>query len=262
MSAWYELASMTWPEFKEAQRHIRVALQPVGATEQHGPNMTFETDIRIAQAIARRLAAAVHPLAVVLPPLPVGISYHHMGFPGTLSVSEQTFHAVLMDVAASLKQHGITRLVFVNGHFGNVAALGTLVTRLRYEAGVTAAALFYFTQAADTIAKHAKTTRWGHACEIEASVGLAVAPDTVRTEALAPGEVLDLPWRFAGNLVPFAAQVAFTFHEMTRNGAFGDARQATREAGEAIVATAIERAAVFLRDFVGADGGGPREAGA
>lgn len=39
---------------------------------------------------------------------------------------------------------------------------------------------------------------------------------------------------------------------MTRNGAFGDARLATREAGEAIVATAIERGAAFLRDFVGA----------
>ncbi|HEY8369926.1 MAG TPA: creatininase family protein [Thermodesulfobacteriota bacterium] len=252
MPAWYELSSMTWPEFKAAQRDIRVALQPVGATEQHGPNMTFQTDIRIAHEMARRLAATIHPLAVVLPPLPLGISYHHMGFPGTLTVSEQTFHAVLMDVAASVKQHGITKICFVNGHFGNVAALGTLVTRLRYEMGMTAAALFYFTQASDVMAKHAKTPRWGHACEIEASVGLAVAPDLVRTEALAPGEMLDLPWRHAGNQVPFAAQVAFAFHEMTRNGAFGDARLATAEAGEAIVAAAIERGATFLRDFVGA----------
>lgn len=252
MSAWYELASMTWPEFKEAQRNIRVALQPVGSTEQHGPNMAFETDIRIAHEMARRLAATVHPLAVILPPLPLGISYHHMAFPGTLTVSEQTFHAVLMDVANSIKQHGITKLVFVNGHFGNVAALGSLVTRLRYEAGVTAAALFYFTQAADTMAKHAKTRRWGHACEVEASVGLALAPDLVRKDALAPGEMLDLPWRYAGSQVPFAAQVALAFHEMTTNGAFGDARLATHEAGEAIVATAVERGATFLRDFVGA----------
>ncbi len=252
MSAWYELSSMTWPEFKEAQRHIRVALQPVGATEQHGPNMAFETDIRIAHEMARRLAATIHPLAVVLPPLPVGISYHHMAFPGTLTVSEQTFHAVLMDVAASVKRHGITKLVFVNGHFGNAAALGTLVTRLRYEMDITAAALFYFTQAADTMAAHAKTARWGHACEVEASVGLALAPELVRTEALEPGDMLDLPWRYAGNRVPFAAQVAFAFHEMTRNGAFGDARLATHEAGDAIVATAIERGATFLRDFVGA----------
>ncbi len=252
MPEWFELATMTWPEFEAAQARIRVALQPVGATEQHGPNMTFETDTRIAHALARRLAAAVHPLAVVLPPLPLGISYHHLGFPGTLSISEASLHAVLMDVARSLKHHGITRLVFVNGHMGNLAALNTLGTRLRYEAGVAAATMFYFTQASDTIAKHVKTPRWGHACEIEASVGLALAPDTVRAGSLAPGELLELPYRFAGLTVPFGHLVPLAFHEMTANGALGDARQATREAGEAIAATALERAEAFLRDFAAA----------
>lgn len=251
MPDWYELAGMTWPEFAEVRERIRVALQPVGATEQHGPNMTFETDTRIAHALAQRLAAAVHPLAIVLPPLPFGVSYHHLGFPGTLSISEASLHSVLIDIARSLAQHGIHKLVFVNGHMGNMAALNTLGTRLRYDIGVEAATMFYFHQAADTIAQHVKTTRWGHACEIEASVGLAVAPDTVRRDALEAGAVKPLPYPFAGNGIPYALQVSFAFHEMTENGAFGDARLATAEAGNAIVTTAIERAATFLREFAG-----------
>lgn len=257
MPDYFELAAMTWPELAEVRDQIRVALMPVGATEQHGPNMTFETDTRIAHEVARRLAKAVHPLALVLPPLPFGVSYHHLGFPGTLSISEATLHAVLIDLATSLKHHGIEKIVFVNGHMGNLAGLQTLGTRLRYEHGVEAATMFYFNQASDVIAEHAKTPRWGHACEIEASVGLAVAPDIVRTDALTPGDMLDLPYRFAGNRVPFALQVSFAFHEMTANGAFGDAREATAEAGEAIVDTAVQRAAVFLRDF--AAGSGPEE---
>lgn len=261
METWYELARMTWPEFDRVRPQIRVALQPVGSTEQHGPNMTFETDTRIALAIARRLAAAVHPLAIVLPALPFGISYHHLGFPGTLSVSEASFHSVLIDVARSLKHHGISKLVFVNGHMGNMAALGSLVTRLRYEEGVDAAVMFYFNQASDEISKHARTPRWGHACEIEASVGLAVAPDTVRVECLQEGAVKPLPYRFAGNAVPFALQFPFAFHEMTENGAFGDARYASAESGEAIVGVAVERAAAFLRDFAGADGGRHEDSG-
>jgi creatinine amidohydrolase/Fe(II)-dependent formamide hydrolase-like protein len=66
--------------------------------------------------------------------------------------------------------------------------------------------------------------------------------------------MLDLPYQFAGNRVPFALQVSFAFHEMTANGAFGDASQATAEAGEAIIETAVQRAAVFLRDFAAGSG--------
>lgn len=249
MCTWYELAAMTWGEFASVRPRILVALKPIGATEQHGPHMMLHTDTRIAHALAQRLAAAVHPDAIVLPPFRLGISYHHLDFPGTLSVSEASLHSVFIDVARSLKRHGIRKLVFVNGHMGNMAGLGALVTRLRYEEEIEASVVFYFNQASDEIAKHVKSPRWGHACEIEASVGLALVPATVRGDAVQPSAVKPLPYRFAGNLIPFA------FHEMTDNGALGDDRQATREAGEAIVTVAIERAAAFLRDFLREDGG-------
>ena len=189
---------MTWTEFAAVRSHIRVALQPVGATEQHGPHMTFETDTRIAHALARQLAAAVHPRAIVLPPFPLGISYHHLGFPGRLSISEGSLHSVFIDVARSLKRHGIRKLVFVNGHMGNMAGLGALVTRLRYEEGLEAAVMFYFNQASEEIAKHVKTPRWGHACEIETSLGLALAPDygTCRCDSARLCQSAPLPVRW------------------------------------------------------------------
>jgi creatinine amidohydrolase len=65
------LAKMTSPEAAEALAGARVALIPVGATEQHGPNMTLETDTAVAYQLALRIAAELHPRAVVAPPLPM-----------------------------------------------------------------------------------------------------------------------------------------------------------------------------------------------
>ena len=83
------LAKMTSPEAAEALAGAEVALIPVGATEQHGPNMTLETDTVVAYRLALRIAAALHPRAVVAPqlPFPYGVSYHHMSFPGTMTLT-------------------------------------------------------------------------------------------------------------------------------------------------------------------------------
>jgi creatinine amidohydrolase len=99
------LAKMTSPEVAEALAGAEVALIPVGATEQHGPNMSLETDTAVAYQLALHIAAALHPRAVVTPPLPYGVSYHHMSFPGTMTLSSETFQAVVLEVVESLRQH-------------------------------------------------------------------------------------------------------------------------------------------------------------
>lgn len=122
------LARMTSPEAAEALAGADVALIPVGATEQHGPNMTLETDTAVAYQLALRIAAALHPRAVVSPPLPYGVSYHHMSFPGTKTLSPETFQAVVLEVVESLRQHGVERFFVMDGHAGNQGALDVLIT--------------------------------------------------------------------------------------------------------------------------------------
>src|SRR3712207_6163090 len=124
------LARMTSPEAAEALADAEVALIPVGATEQHGPNMTLETDTAVAYQLALRTAAALHPRAVVAPPLPYGVSYHHMRFPGTMTLSPETFQAVVLEVVESLGQHGVERFFIIDGHAGNQGALDVLMTKL------------------------------------------------------------------------------------------------------------------------------------
>jgi creatinine amidohydrolase len=149
-----------------------------------------------------------------------------------------------------LKRNGINHVLFVNGHNGNTAVLNVVTTKLQYEEGMRAATSFYFGQAADRIKAHAKTVRYGHACEIETSVLMALTPDLVRREALEPGDMIPTERKFAFNNQPFALQVPVPFHEQTKNGVFGDARLASAEIGEDIVKTALERTIEFIDGFV------------
>src|SRR6185436_17455672 len=122
------LERMAWPEI--GRRRPRLAIVPLGATEQHGPHLPFATDTLIADALAARLAARVDD-AVALPALPVGISPEHMSFPGTLAVTPATLIAVLTDVLRSLAAHGVARAFIFSAHGGNVATLRDALPALR-----------------------------------------------------------------------------------------------------------------------------------
>jgi creatinine amidohydrolase len=244
------LGKMTSPEAGEALAKAEVTIIPVGATEQHGPNMTLETDTAIAYGLSLRIAEAVFPRAVVTPPLPFGVSYHHLRFPGTLTISPESFQSVALDLVMSLRRHGVQRVFFVDGHAGNQGVLDVLMTKLRFQLGIPAAYLFYFTIAADVIREGVATERWGHACELEASMGLALQPDIVRREALQAGAVREsgLPYSDAWGALRLG--VPLWFDEMTENGALGDARQASKEFGQAVTETVVRRSVEFLERFM------------
>jgi creatinine amidohydrolase len=247
------LAKMTSPEAGEALAQAEVAIIPVGATEQHGPNLTLETDTAIAYGLSLRIAEAIFPRAVVTPPLPFGVSYHHLRFPGTLTVSPDAFQAVVLDLVESLRHHGVKRVFIVDGHAGNQGVLDVLMTKLRFQLGIPAAYVFYFTLAGDVIREGVATERWGHACELETSMGLALQPDIVRQEALQPGAILPSPLPYSNAWEPLRLGVPLWFDEMTANGALGDARQGSEAFGRAVTETTVARTIEFLERFIAPD---------
>lgn len=241
------LANMSSPEF--ADHAPDLAFVPVGATEQHGPNLGMGVDYRIAEEVARLASSRCRRHNIVLPPIPFGLSDHHRGFPGTISISFDAFRSVCVEVALSLSRQGVDRIVFVNGHMGNMSALSVIVTELKYTHQVTAAIAFWMQQAKDEVEAHTKTKRWGHACEIECSVAAALTPELVREDALQPGDLIEQYKPYADNYEPFSLGVPMSFTERTRNGAFGDATQMSAEAGRAIVEAAVGRLVEFAEAF-------------
>ncbi len=118
------IEDLTWMEVQQRVKDgATTVIVPTGGTGQEGPHMvTGKHDIVMRYAageIAKKLGNTL--VAPVLPFVPEGRIYPpegHMQFPGTMSLSGQTFAAVLEDVAASLKQHGFRRICFIGDHGG------------------------------------------------------------------------------------------------------------------------------------------------
>ncbi|MEU5297608.1 creatininase family protein [Streptomyces umbrinus] len=157
----------------------QVAVLPVGSFEQHGAYLPLSTDTLVACAIAQEVAAAfpVH----LLPPVTISCSHEHAAWPGTVSISSVTLHAVVRDIADSLRRSGVDTLVVVNGHGGNYV-LGNVVQ----ESTAAGARMALFPAAEDweTAREQAdiETSLLTdmHAGEIETSILLHRHPELVR----------------------------------------------------------------------------------
>jgi creatinine amidohydrolase len=245
------LTEMTWPEVKVRLPKVKLAILPTGSMEQHGPHLTFETDIAIATELARRLALEHFPRLVVAPPLPVGMSNHHMRFPGTITWPSDTFMACLEDTIDALSAHGISKFLILNGHGGNRGALSVLCTELRYEADIQVAACTWFELVRDACHTFIPRRRV-HADEIEAAMGLYLAPRVVRTAALTKGKAHPDPYPYTDPGSGGGVEYPYRWEELTPNGAYGDARRATPAMGEELTKVFLQRAGEFVVAFTSA----------
>jgi creatinine amidohydrolase len=188
------LAELAWPELEALlAAGPRVALVPLGATEQHGPHLPFATDTWIGETLAARLAARL-PETIVCPTLPFGCSREHLAFPGTLDLRATTLAAVLADVLASLSRHGFAGAFVFSAHGGNYAELAAMLPAL--VAAAQPMPVFAFTDLARLSASCARVAAGlgiapevagHHAGELETSILLALRPDAVRGAAFTPG---------------------------------------------------------------------------
>lgn len=121
---------------KQLQSTPTALIVPVGSTEQHGPHLPLDTDTRIASAIARAVAEELAGRDglnwMVAPPIGYGASGEHEEFSGTVSIGTSALRLLLVEFGRSAARWA-SRLVFVNGHGGNVEALTAATALLRYE---------------------------------------------------------------------------------------------------------------------------------
>jgi creatinine amidohydrolase len=244
-----DLSHLTTVEVGAALADVKLAILPVGATEQHGPHLELCTDAAIASEMARRLDEELGELSLLCPALPYGLSEHHLTFSGTLTLRPATFISLIVEIAESLAQHGIRRLVVVNGHGGNVDAVRLAARIALRDHDVRVAHVMWATLASDVIAEEmVGRGRHNHACEVETSLALALQPSLVRRGRLAPS-VAVLPPNDLTDPPAARVDVPRRFEEWTENGCLGDATRATVEFGERISRTALDRALEFARAF-------------
>lgn len=243
------LASMTWQDAEAAFASSSLAVLVTGSTEQHGPHMALESDTAIAWGLATRLVDELAPAAVLLPRLDYGLSEHHLRFPGTLTLRPETYQRLLLEIVESLAHWGMRRVLVVNGHGGNIDALRVVSRLALRDHGVLLASVMWARVGADEIRSRVRSDAYGHACESETSIALAVAPHVVYADRIGePGArmsvdpLTDPP----GPLVDQAVML----HEWTADGALGDPRLASEEDGRAIADVVTSRTLDFARRFM------------
>lgn len=234
---WSEL---TAPELNELATAGAVVLLPVASTEQHGPHLATGVDTVLCGEVCFRTAALVaerRPI-VVAPVVWMGLAEHHVAFGGTFSVSVATWHALLRDLCQSILRAGFRRILIVNGHGGNVAALNALTTELtrELEAPIATTSYWALAQEAGAFAAILEDQEGvQHACEAETSMMLAAAADLVDEDRLADAVG---PQQSMAAALNRPVMVWRSFREMTPSGVLGDARRATAEKGDALLEAA------------------------
>jgi creatinine amidohydrolase len=178
-------AAMTWEEARDAAGPGSAAILPVGAIEAHGPHLPLDTDVIIAQAMARAAAgrlAARGLRVVVLPPLAYTAAAFAQGFAGTLSLRPETVTATVLDLAGNLNRQGFGVLAIANAHLdpGHLASLDAAVNTIRRDLGLTVA--FPNLASKPWALRLGDEFRSGacHAGQFETSILLAERPERVR----------------------------------------------------------------------------------
>jgi creatinine amidohydrolase len=244
------LDRMTWPEVAEALKTVKVALLAFGSCEQHGPHLEMRTDTVRAYEIARRLAERFHPEVLLCPPIPLGQSEHHLGFPGTLSLRPSTLAAVVEDVLQSLHHHGVRKFLLINGHGGNNPVLHTVASEFKNHHAIDIAITGITAMVADLVENFTDGHLKGHACEVEVSQAMILAPEMVRLERLEAGQMKQRSLTYTSSEYATRIIMPYRFDEMTINGALGDATKYSRQFGQDMIDTALDRICVFLRELI------------
>ncbi len=125
------LEEMSYTEVEAYLNEKDIILIPIGSVEQHSPYGLIGTDFITAESIARETGKRLD--IVVAPTLSYGMSQHHMAFKGTVTLSPETYVRVIKEICVSLLVHGFMRIVFINGHGGNINPVKTAFDQLKYE---------------------------------------------------------------------------------------------------------------------------------
>ena len=241
MSATRQLAELRAPQIADRLTPGSIVIQPVGAIEQHGPHLPFNTDLVVADAVSSALVERhgdEHDLWL-LPPLAYSKSNEHAWSSGSVWLGPETLLAVLDDIGRSIATLPCRRLVFLNGHGGNSALLNVACRELRLHHDLLtflAHPRVPRDQGGPSYEhEHGMGIHGGHG---ETSMMLHLRPDLVDL----PSAGRRIPQRLVGNQhVRFGGPISFGWlsNDWGDEGYLGDPTGATAEHGRELFDAAV-----------------------
>ena len=188
----HAIARLRAPEVAARLAAGAALVLPMGSTETHGPAAPMG-DYLLAEAIAMQAARALAAQgddALVAPGIAFGGEDFFAGVPGAIALSPATLTALTLECLEALHRGAPgARLLVVNGHGGNIAAIDTAQRAMRARHGVVLPALHLWREAAGLLkAWGAPAAATGHGGNPVLSVAMHVLPELVQPGAIAPGQ--------------------------------------------------------------------------
>lgn len=171
-----ELEKLTWRQMKElVPQKIDTLIFPVGTVEAHGVT-ALGTDNIIPVSMAHYLADRIN--ALIAPVVNYGITRSLYGYPGSVTVSEESFRKYINDILVSFAHNGFRKTILLNGHGGNNAVLKEVSLNFHYQFKVKIAVIHWWELCRNTVVEFYGEAG-GHAALDETALVQAVDPSLV-----------------------------------------------------------------------------------
>jgi len=262
----YRLSKLTWPELADAKNTLTSVIIPVGSTEQHGPHLPFDTDAFTSVSLADRCAIECQSeglRVLVTPALSFGVSWYHMDFAGTMSISSGLYISLIKELVRCLMRHKFPNIILLNSHGGNTPALTVAINDLYEETRQRIYLVNWASLAADLIQSMEIRSPLIHTEEVETSVAMALGQRArledrtrdcfsrrevyqkkgiatsshVAYDALNPGHGVTIPMDF--------------IKDISESGVVGDATLGNQEEGEKIIQLVVQRLKEMIAELAG-----------
>ena len=203
---------------KRIKQKKQIAIIPVGSIEQHGPHLPISTDSDIVTEISLRFSKKID--GILLPTINYGISDEHFPF-FNLSVKKSTLSKMLDDICGSLIKNGISRILIINGHYGNLDSLKSFERKQKNNRKIR---VFSYWKYMDREFDHAGNVETSIMLAISKKVNMRKAKKGFQTDGMSKKEI---------SKINKLAQKSFP--KVTGNGVWGDPTKSSATLGRKII---------------------------
>ena len=203
---------------KLIKKKKQIAIIPVGSIEQHGPHLPISTDSDIVTEISLQLSDKIN--GVLLPTINYGISDEHFPF-FNLSIKKSTLSRILEDICESLIKNGISRILIINGHYGNLDSLKSFERKQKNNQKIR---VFSYWKYMDREFDHAGNVETSIMLAISKKVNMKKAKKGFQTDGMSKKEI---------SKINKLAQKSFP--KVTGNGVWGDPTKSSATLGRKII---------------------------
>jgi creatinine amidohydrolase len=236
------VAQSNWREVQRALEAGAIAVLPVGAAAKaHGLHLPMNTDCVQAEWLAARISQT--KFAAVWPTLSYGHYPAFVDYPGSCSLTRETFQAMATQVIDHILRAGGRAVLIVNTGISTIEPLRSAIDKSSHPARVRLANVYEGAHYRAAEARVKEQVCGSHADELETSIMLAIAPDSVRMDLaeactckIAPGP-LNRSDPAAANYSP--------------SGVYGDPRPASKDKGEVLLRAILTDLTALIADMRG-----------